>query len=334
MIHLFHGDEEFEKSEAIAALKRGIGDDPSLFDLNVTALDGRTTTPGEIQHHCDVPPFLGEYRLVIVNDLLARLGGGKTKEGEATEAASGLLDWLLGYLSQAPETTHLVLNESKALPVRHRLVTAIAALKERGEVRAFTAPSVKGGELARWVEQRGQRKGARLEAGVANDLATFIGPDLRLIDSELEKLSLYAAGRPIRRTDVRLLTPYAQEANIFDMVDALGNRQTQQALRLLVQLHNEGAHPLYLLTMIVRQYRILLQVKDLARQGLGPDAIAQRLGLHPFPTGKALTQAQRYTTQQLGSIYDRLLETDVAIKTGKMEAGLALNLLVVELARV
>ncbi len=334
MIHLFHGDEEFEKSEAITALKRGIGDDPSLFDLNVTVLDGRTTTPEGLQHHCDVPPFLGEYRLVIVSDLLARLSGGKTKEGEATAATSGFLDWLLGYLPHVSETTHLVLNESKALPVRHRLVAAIGALKERGEVRAFTAPSLKGGELARWVEQRSQRKGIRLEAGVANDLAAFIGPDLRLIDSELEKLSLYAAGRPIRKADVRLLTPYAQQANIFDMVDALGNRQTQQALRLLVQLHNEGAHPLYLLTMIVRQYRILLQVKDLARQGLGQDAIAQQLGLHPFPTGKALAQAQRYTLPQLNSIYDRLLETDVAIKTGKMEAGLALNVLVVELARV
>lgn len=332
MIHIFHGEEEFGKSEAIAALRQGISDDPSLLDLNLTLLDGRSLTSAEIIHHCDVPPFLGEYRLVLISDLLARLAGGKGKQGEA--AGDEMLAWLLAYLPTAPATTHLVLNEAKTLPARHPILALAAAHKQQIEARAFAAPGLKGGELARWVENRARRKGARLEAGVANELAAFIGPDLRLIDSELEKLSLHAGKGAISHADVRLLVPYAQQANIFDMVDALGHRQTQQAFRLLSQLHNEGAHPLYLLTMIVRQYRILLQVKELAGQGLGQDAIAQQIGLHPFPTGKAMAQAQRYTPQQLANIYDRLLETDVAIKTGKMEGLLALNLLVVELARL
>lgn len=334
MIHIFHGEEEFGKSEAIAALRQGISDDPSLLDLNLTLLDGRSATSKEIIHHGDVPPFLGDYRLVIITDLLARLAGSKTKEGEASGASEEMMAWLLAYLPTAPDTTHLVLSEAKTLPARHPVLALAAGHKQQMEVRAFAAPGLKGGELARWVENRARQKGARLEAGVANDLATFIGPDLRLIDSELEKLSLHAGGRAISQADVRLLVPYAQQANIFDMVDALGHRQTQQAFRLLSQLHNEGAHPLYLLTMIVRQYRILLQVKELAAQGLGQDAIAQQIGLHPFPTGKAMAQAQRYAPQHLASIYDRLLDTDVAIKTGKMDGLLALNLLVVELARL
>lgn len=339
MIHVFHGEDEFGKSEAIAALRQGISEDPSLLDLNLSQLDGRSASSTEIMHHCDVPPFLGDYRLVIVSGLLARLAGGasaKTEDGDDAPPGAGseMMAWLLRYLPTVPETTHLILNESKQLPARHPVLTLAASHKQQIEVRAFTAPSLKKGELGRWVEQRAKAKGARLEAGVADELATFIGTDLRVIDSELEKLSLHAGSRAITHADVRLMVPYAQQANIFNMVDALGNRQTQQAFRLLSQLHNEGAHPLYLLTMIVRQYRILLQVKELARQGLGQDAIAQQLGLHTFPTGKAMAQAQRYTEQQLASIYDRLLDTDVAIKTGRMEALLALNLLVVELARV
>ena len=333
MIHLFHGEEEFGKSEAVAALKRSISDDLSLIDINVTALDGRTVTTDELQHHCDVPPFLGEYRLVIVSDLLARLGGSKSKQGEVTAAAAGFEEWLLRYLPGVAETTHLVLAEGKSVSSRHRVLVLVAGLGNLGDVRAFAAPTLKGGELAQWVEQRARSKGTRLETGVASDLATFVGPNLRLLDSELDKLALYAAGRPVAKTDVRLLVPYAQEANIFDMVDALGNRQTAQALRLLAQLYNEGAHPLYLLTMIVRQFRILLQTKELVGQGLNKDAVAQRLGLHTFPAGKAVVQAQRYSPQQLQSIFDRLLDTDVAIKTGRMEASLALYLLVVELAR-
>jgi DNA polymerase-3 subunit delta len=325
MIHVFHGDSEFEKSEAIAALRRGIGNDPSLWDLNCTVLDGRNLTMTVLQHHCDVPPFLGEYRLVIVNDLPGKDDGS---------AETGWFQALSAYLPALPETTRLVFNVNKALPARHRLLTAVAALGPKGDIRLFALPALKGGELARWIERRAQGKGARLKPGVADELATCIGPDLRRIDNELEKLALYAGGRAITHEDVRRLVPYAQEASIFAMVDALALRQTAQALRLLTQLHHEGAHPLYLLTMIVRQYRILLQVKDLMEQGLGQEAIAGRLGLHPFPTGKAMTQAQRYRREQLLSIYDRLLATDVAIKTGQMEPLLALNLLVVELARL
>ena len=197
----------------------------------------------------------------------------------------------------------------------------------------FEAPSSKGGELARWIEDRARSKQARLGSGVAEELASCIGPDLRLIDQELDKLAAYALARPIARDDVRLLTPYAQEASIFDMVDALGHRRTPEAFRLLTRLRNEGAHPLYLLTMIVRQYRILLQVQELAQGGAAKDEVAKLLGMHPYPTGKAIDQARRYTPHQLLNIYDRLLDTDVAIKTGQMDANLALDLIVVELAR-
>ena len=112
-------------------------------------------------------------------------------------------------------------------------------------------------------------------------------PDLRLIDSEMSKLAVYAGDRQVTQDDVRLLVPYAQDANIFDMVDALGHRRTAQAFRLLAQLRNEGAHPLYLLTMIVRQYRILVQVKDLMEQGLDLDNISRRIKLHSLPDQKS-----------------------------------------------
>jgi DNA polymerase-3 subunit delta len=331
MILLFHGDEEFGKSERIAALRTGLGE---FDDINTTELDGRSATWQEIQHHCDVPPFLGEYRLVIVSNLLSRLAGSKSKGGKKpTGASTDYIAWLVDYLPTLPETTQLVFSEDKRLPKSHPVLKTVAKLGERGEVVEFSSPSLKGRELTRWVENHAKRKDVKLAGGVADDLARFIGPNLRLIDSEMEKLAVYAGDRTVRSEDVRLLVPYAQDASIFDMVDALGHRRTAQAFRLLAQLRNEGAHPLYLLTMIVRQYRILIQVKELMQHGLDRDNIAKKIKLHPFPTKKAMAQARQYSSQQLGSIYDRLLDTDVAIKTGRMEANLALDILVVELAR-
>ncbi|NOX63929.1 MAG: DNA polymerase III subunit delta [Chloroflexi bacterium] len=334
MVYVLHGEEEFEKSERLAELRAGVSDDPSLIGLNVTVLDGRETNWNEIRHHCDTPPFLGEYRLVVVENFFSRGAGKSGRRARGSGAQTADAEHLLAYLPHVPETTKLAFLEEDRLPARHPLLKAAAALGDDARVERFDAPSPRGDELPRWIGRRATRRGVKLGAGVAQDLAAFIGPDLRLIDSELEKLAVYASGRVVTREDVRLLVPYAQQANIFDMVDALGHRKTREAFRLLARLRKEGAHPLYLLTMIVRQHRILLQVKELMSQGLDKNAIASTLGLHPYPTGKAMAQARRYTPAQLNRIYDRLLETDVSIKTGQMDANLALDLLVVELARL
>lgn len=330
MIFIFHGDEDFGKGERIAELKAELGE---WAELNLTELDGRSVTRDEIQHHCDVLPFLGERRLVIVNGLLTRLAGSKGKDGKQSGAAADFGAWLVEYLPTVPDSTILVFSESRKLAKSNPVLKVVRGLGSGGEVIEYQLPTNKDGSLTRWVEQRARQMGASLAGGVAYNLANFIGPDLRLIDSELEKLIAYAGDRTITQQDVRLLVPYAQDASIFDMVDALGHRRTAQALRLLAQLRNEGAHPLYLLSMIVRQYRILIQVKTLAAQGQSVDNMAKRLKLHPYPTKKAASQARQYSIQQLYSIYDRILDTDAAIKTGQMEANLALDLLVVELAR-
>ena len=330
MIYLFHGEEEFGKSERIAALKARLGD---LAEMNAVTLDGRHLSQEALLHHCDVPPFLGDFRLVVVEDLLSRLEK-KGPNGKPSQASKDFLTWLADYLPTMPETTVLVFNESKKISARNPVLKAIQKLGDRGEVVLFETPQLRRGELTRWVAQHARKMGVRLKPGVAEALANFIGPNLRIIHSELEKLAIYAGDRPVSLDDVRLLCPYAKEASIFDMVDALGNRRTPVAFRLLAQMRNQGAHPLYLLTMIVRQYRILLQVKDYMNQGMKLNDIASALKLHPYPTEKAMRQARGYTLDQLQRIYDRLLETDVAIKTGKLEANLALDMLVVELARV
>ena len=331
MIHLFHGDDEFSKSERIARIKARLGD---LAEMNTTELSGRSLSQDELRHHCDVPPFLGEFRLVIVHDLLTRLQKSKGPDGKASQSGKAFLGWLADYIPHIPSTTTLILDESKKIAARNPVLKAIAKLEDQGEVKHFGTPQVSRGELAKWVQKRARALNIRLDKRVADDLATFIGPNLRLIDSELEKLALYAGNRTITQKDVALLSPYARAASVFDMVDALGNRNTTRAFQLLAQMRSQGSHALYLLKMIVRQYRILLKVKDLMAQGLRKDEIASTIKLHPYPTGKAMSQCRNYTVAQLISIYDRLLETDVAIKTGQLEADLALDMLVVELARV
>lgn len=329
MFYLFHGEDEFSHSETLAEFKEKMGD-PGLAELNTTVFDGSKVTLGELQHACGSVPFMADRRLVIVEGLLARL----ESKGEERALAAWQKEYLEGltqYLRRLPETTRLVFVENKSIsqsnPV-HRLALA----EKRGHVREFKPPQ--GRELNRWIEERVRKKGGQINPTATETLTTFVGNDLRLLDQEIEKLIAYVdEARPISEDDVRLLVSYVREASVFEMVDALGQRDGQQAAKLLHQLLDEGEHPLALLGMIVRQFRIIIQVKDLSERGLSQQDIAARLRLHHFVVKKAVRQAMNFSMEQLEAIYGKLLETDVAIKTGQMDEVLALDMLVVGLSR-
>jgi DNA polymerase-3 subunit delta len=185
-----------------------------------------------------------------------------------------------------------------------------------------------------WIEQRSRAKGGQITRDATQELVRTVGDNLWLLDQELEKLVAYtAAKRAASAADVQLLVHHARREKIWDMVDALGEGRGRQAIGSLHRLLDDGEHPLYVLAMIVRQYRILLQVKDLTARGLRPRAIAKDLKLRDFVVEKMVRQARLYSLPQLEAIYARLLETDLAIKTGQMDAVLALDLLVAELSQ-
>jgi DNA polymerase-3 subunit delta len=321
MFYVFHGPDELSRTEALAKLRDQMGD-PSLAELNTTVLDGDSLTLGQLREVCDALPFMSDRRLVIVHNYLTRLGGGGKRKG-------GPLDDLVDYLPTMPDSVRLIFVEAEALPKKHP-VLKLAEKHEKGHVQAFGGPG--RGELTGWVATRVEAKGATIERPAADALAVAVGDDLRLLDSEIEKLAIYVGDeRPITADDVGLLVPYAGTANVFAMVDAIGRRDGRTALRLLHKLLDENAAPLYLLSMIVRQFRILIQVKELSAGGLASSTIAKRAGLHPFVAEKAGRQAMNFSMGQLEVIYARLLETDLAIKTGQVEDVLALDTLVAAL---
>jgi DNA polymerase-3 subunit delta len=327
VFYVFHGEDEFSRAEALAEMKAKMGD-PSLVSLNTTLLDGRKVTLAELIHTCDAVPFLGERRLVIVEGLLTRLEPPKGKE--STQEAGAFIEELQEVLGRLPESTRLVFLEPRSLR-KGNPILKLAQKEKRGYAKEFKPP--RRGDLNRWITQRVKSKGGDILPPAVTGLAAFVGNDLRLLDQEIEKLITYVGGeRPITEKDVRLLVSYVQEANIFQMVDALGHRNGQRALTLLHELLDGGQPPPYLLAMITRQFRILMQVKELSQGGASPGEIRAQLGLHRFVVDKGLEQARNFSMSQLEAIYRRLLETDTAIKTGRAEATLALDLLIVGLS--
>ena len=112
----------------------------------------------------------------------------------------------------------------------------------------------------------------------------------------------------------------------------MGQRNGRVAARTLHELLDAGSAPLYLLAMIARQFRLLIQVKELQGMGVNQQGIVKTLGLHPFPARKLQAQAIQFTTTQLETVLRWILDADVAIKSGQVEPEVALDLLVADLA--
>ena len=335
MFYIFHGDEEFVRSEAVARLRAQIVQD-GMGDLNITVLDGRTVTLGEIINACSTVPFLTNRRLIIVKDLLQRFEAPRRSRGRSRDKSSPpagepeYAEKLLAYLPHLPDTTRLIFVEGRLLK-RSNPLLAQAQDIPGSYIREFKSPA--SGKLHRWIQQRAKDKGVTITRESVSLLISFIGEDLRLLDQELEKLAAHVNYvRPIKVGDVKALVSAAQESNIFALVDSLGLRNRGAAMRQLQVLLADGANELYLLAMIARQVRLILSVKDLAEQGKRSSEIRRESGIsHQFILDKLLRQARRFEAEELESIMRRMLEIDQAIKTGRIKGSLALELLALEI---
>lgn len=314
MFYIFHGNDTHAQQETVAQLIGKLGD-PSMLDLNTTKLESNVTF-SQLQQAASAMPFLAKVRLILVRDLLS------------SKLDKSFQKQLLDYLPNLPETTRLLFLESQPLKANNPLVK-LAESEKTGYVKQFVKPE--GASLERWIRQQVEGGNGRISPQAIHMLATNIGSEMDILSREIEKLLLYCNGEEIQSEQVKRLSPYAAEASIFDLVDALGNRNSKKASQLLQEKFLEGADPFYLFSMFSRQFRLLIQVKELADEGKRPQTISQELKMHNFVVGKLYQQCQGFSLAQLEQIYRHLLDIDVEVKTGRNDMTTALNLLVASL---
>ena len=319
MFYLLHGDDGYAQKETLGKLQAKLGD-PQYLSLNTTKLDGKTSSSADLEYACNTMPFLSAKRLVIVSDFLVHQGGQK----EVIKA-------FVEYLGRLPETTALVLLESKPVRETHAVIKwAEGVGKQHAYIKQLDRPQ--GAALDKWIVQQVTERGGKIVPQAAHELGINVGNDLQTLSNEIEKLVLYCGDEMIRSADVVLMSPYSAEASVFDLVDALGGRNGKKAMSLLHQQLTDGTEPFYLFSMIARQFRLLIQVAEGRTQQMTPQQIASAVGIHPFVAKKLSQQSESFNLSQLEKIYSHLLDIDVEVKTGKQEITTALNLLVATLA--
>ena len=327
VIYLMYGGDDVSLEEALSAMKDGM-QPAELRDVNITVLDGPTVSLDQLEATCATVPFLAEKRMVIVRGLLDQYEVQRTgrRAGPPERRPLGQWEGLSSLLEAVPATTDLVFVDG-SLDSRNALLRSIRSL---GEPMTFPVPRPR--ELPRWVLDRAGRRAIDIEHRAADALADIVGGNLRIIDSELEKLSIYRGGEQVRYQDVEEMVAYVKEANIFAAVDAVLERRPGLAIRHVHQLLDEGRAPPYIITMIARQVRLILLARDVKAQGVPQSEIGGRLSLSGYPLQKTLEQEQRISSERLAAMHTKLLEADVSLKTSAAEDGLVLDMLIAELA--
>ncbi len=330
LLYVLFGEDDYSLKQFLAEIKRGVGDEASLI-ANTTNLDGQKMTLDQLRSVCETVPFLAEKRLVIVEGLLGRFETrGKPKRKKAARSAGRGSDYksIAEYVSRIPQFTILAIVDGK-ISNGNPLLRELSA---KAEVRSF--PLLKEAGLKPWIQRRVTEAGGSITPQAVGLLVKFVGGNLWLMANEIDKLVLFAGGRRIEEKDVGMLVSYAQEANIFVMVDAILEFKAGIALDLMQKLLQGGAPVAYFLVMLSRQFRMLVRVKELVRQRKSNLEIQDKLGLSSaYVVNKLMEQAGRYSLERLKEMYHRLLETDLAIKTGRYNDELAFSILIAELCQ-
>ena len=322
VVIILHGDDIVRINEEIAKLKARVGD-ASTAELNISVLDGRNASVEQLETASRSMPFLAERRLTVLNHPLSMMVNESNRERT------------LALLEGLPDVSAVVLAEHKPLQnpkekrygTQHWLQKWSARMGGRSYIREYSIP-----QLSVWIMGQARRMGGEFEGPAAKKLEDLVGDDVRLAEQEVTKLLTFVNyQRPVTKADVEELTALVPEGGIFDFVDALGERDRKKAAsefhRLLADSDVQS-----IFGMIVRQFRLLVQAREIVDQQGGEGEVAKKLSVHPFVSRKLTWQARHFSQAQLEAIFHRLLEIDSELKTGKMSIDLSIDLLIAEIS--
>lgn len=304
-IYLLYGEEAFLKNSYKNRLKEAIiGDDT----MNFARFEGKGLDVDELIRLADTMPFFAERRLILVED------SGFFKSAS---------DALVQYLPSMPDTTILLFVETE-VDKRNRLYKKVKDMGYAAELNRQDSA-----QLARWAGGILTREQKKITKHTMELFLSMAGDDMENIRMELEKLISYTLGREVITDEDVLAVCTVQVTNrIFEMVSAIVNRQPRKAMDLYEDLLTLKEPPMRILFLIARQFNQLLQVKDLMGKGMDKGTIASKLKMQPFVVGKTMPQARQFVREQILSYVEFCVETEEAVKSGRLQDRLAVELLI------
>lgn len=304
--YLLYGEERFLRRQYREKLRAALCADGD--SMNVHFYEGKDVPVGEIIDLAETLPFLAQRRVIFINDSgLFKAGGEKMAE----------------YLAAPNETTFFVFTESE-VDKRSKLYKTI---QSKGYAAEFGTQDEN--TLKRWIAGLLARDGKKISESTVQLLLTKTGTDMDNIRTELEKLTCYCMDREIiTAEDVESICTTRVSNHIFDMINAISEKQQKKALELYYDLLALKEPPMRILFLIARQCNILLQAKELKAKGYDNRTIGSKIGLPPFIVQKNLNQAAKFKTATLRNAVTQCVEAEEAVKQGRMNDRMSVEILI------
>lgn len=316
---------------------------PDERDFNQDILEGESTTANDLLAKAGQLPFIASHRVVIIRAADKMDGVGRAAAGEAKKKSTKVLSpgqQLAAALKNIPPSTVLILMRSPETPEGFGKSTPRCLnanldkiIESQGAIINCLVGQRDQAVAVRVVNDEAQSHGIQLEQGAAVHLVNRVGHDIGLLLTELEKCSLrVGADGVITKPVIDEMTRRKPQETIFDLLDAIGSRQTPKAMTLLRELIDSGEVPERILATLVSHLRRVWQVRAMIDQKVplnasSMDKVPPALAAQ-FPEGGIVdkfsgfswkiselqAQAKKFSQAQLQAALERTFETDLAMK--------------------
>ena len=306
-VYLIYGEEEYLKKQYKDRMKQAIiGDDT----INYSYFEGDNTKPEDVITICETIPFFSERRLVIVSDS----GYFKTAN-----------DKMADYIKELPDYLILIFIE-KDVDKRNKVYKAVSSNGYVCEMQYQTPATLK-----RWIAGMMASNDYKISEAACELLLDKTGASMELIRNEIDKLISYCSDKKmVMPQDVEAVCSTQTVSHIFDMLEAVANKNKEKALSLYYDLLTLKEPPMRILYLIVRQFNGILQAKELAARGLSSKEIASAIKVAPFVAGKYLSQAKYFTTDTVKDILNECADIEERVKQGRLQHKLGVELIIIK----
>ncbi len=317
MLYFLFGSDTFRSQEK---LKEIIDKYQNRFSgLNLIRLNFKKCDFNEFKNFTETVSMFKEKKLIIIEDIFSE--------------PQALQEKLLNYLKTKNLNTNqdiFIIFLAKEVDSKNKLVQF---LNKKAKLWCFNP--LNNTQLKKWIGEYCKKHKILINNLAIEKLIIYAGNDLWRIVNEIEKLKAYKQGEIITIEDVNLLVKPDVELNIFDLIDALGQKNKKRALKLLEDGFKKGIDENYLLNRFIYQFRNILKIKTFLKEfphlKNSPELAARQLGLHPFVVKKTISQAKNFTLEELKKIYQKLFDIEASVKTSRINPKIALELFIIEL---
>lgn len=307
-IYLLYGEEAYLKKQYKDKLTKAILPDGDT--VNYAYYEGKGINPAELIDLAETMPFFAERRLIVIEN-----------SGFFKSATPELAD----YMKNMPDTVCFLFVENE-VDKRGKMYKAA---KDKGRIVEMGRQDEK--TLLYWIAGNVKREGRQIKESTARYLVSKTGTDMENLEKEMEKLFSYTLGRnEITVQDIDDICTTQITNKIFEMVEAVAVKQQKKALNYYYDLLALKEPPMRILYLLARQFKLLLEVKDLCGKGYEKSQIAKTVGLHPFVAGKYIQQCRTFSREELRSIMEEAVNTEEMVKTGCLNDVMSVELFIVK----